>query len=265
MKIFYPKYLVKGDATMKHLSLFLVSLNFMYPHNNHADKQYSLLNLLQLHRKHAAATQALIKKQCDEMDQCLCNAKNLHQEVKEKITTNLKNQHTNNLKNLHIYYDAIKEDFLQHLSDNEKIMYEIMQNNTDSKPSKNFFNSPSFHLFKLCQNKNTEPTVLVQSAQMLLEQGANPNFTFNSLSLLRVAVVNGQPEIVSVLLEHGSKASQDDIVAAALKLKILETCYIEQLDPYPGVSLEHDKQTYQQITTMLQTNLMSQRSIKTTS
>lgn len=138
------------------------------------------------------------------------------------------------------------QNFVKSLSCEDLKMYEHFKTEKGFSEILQFFNSPDYKLFKLCQNNEMEPGCICQKTLELLNQGANPNFSFNSLSLIRLASINGQEEMVNILLDKGAIPTQDDITAISLKLNILATCREEEMlsefDPYPGISFEYDKQ-----------------------
>ena len=110
------------------------------------------------------------------------------------------------------------------------------------------FNSPSYQFFKLCQKEGDCPSVLCEKAEKLIAQGADPNFAYNNLSLIRLASVNGKEEIVKLLLECGAMPTVEDVNAVSIKIYVLATCkedeMLSQDDPYPGISFEHDKEKF---------------------
>ena len=119
-----------------------------------------------------------------------------------------------------------------------------------------FFNSPSYQLFKLCQKNDSNENSLYQQAIQLIRQGADPHFTYNNLSLIRLASTNGLGKIVDLLLECGVMPTYDDVHAMSLKLEILATCQeddmLSQDESYPGISFDHDKHSFLTIQANLQ-------------
>lgn len=144
-----------------------------------------------------------------------------------------------------IDYDTL-QNFVKSLSNEDMILYESLKAEKGLSETLLFLNSPSYQLFKLCQKNDADPNFVCQKTLELLNQGADPNFCCNNLSLIRLASINGQEDVVKILLERGSIPTQDDIAAISIKLNILATCqedeYLQQDDSYPGVSFAYDKQ-----------------------
>lgn len=90
------------------------------------------------------------------------------------------------------------------------------------KITHDFLNSPSYRLFKLCQDTTQrEPNRVIQAAQLFM-QGADPNFTCNHLTLLRVAITHHQKELINLLLQKRVIPTNEDIEVAQFRKTLLE-------------------------------------------
>ena len=161
-------------------------------------------------------------------------------------------------QNMDIDYETVQH-FIKNLSIQDALVYETIKAEKGVYETLQFLNSPNYQLFKLCQKNDCDPCAISQKTLELLNQGADPNFSYNNLSLIRLAAINGQEEMVTLLLERGSIPIVDDIEAISLKLNILATCQeddrLRQDDSYPGVSFEHDKQKFLNIEAKLKERL----------